>query len=181
MRLSVLLYLPALWLSRRLEAIREALGVLGLQLQGPWGATDSSIGPLVVVSNRRTLGLSETQIIQTLVPRIHRLVEEELKASQDLRQNHDMEVQDGVARSMALIGQGRLVSRRETGFRSALLTVGARHTGDADVSRYALYAHLATGTATLANLAGSSHEGHPEYDDLRAQQLAQIWSVWGQA
>lgn len=66
MRASVMLCLPMLTVSGRMESISLQLGQMGLLLRGIYGEGTASAGCMYQLSNRITMGLSEEEILERL-------------------------------------------------------------------------------------------------------------------
>jgi protein arginine kinase len=175
MQAAVLLFLPALRWTRRLETTRNGLEAMGFLLQ-PVLESDSDTA-LLAVANRMSLGLTESELAARLEELVERIVSEERRALDDLTQQQELELRDGVARAEALLGSSRLLSRSEMLRRLELCTMGSRLGWlPANRARLAVLLHLVTGTAHLEGLAGAvSREALPSQDDLRAGAVAKAW------
>lgn len=177
LRASVLLHLPALWLSRALGAAADALDVLGLRLGDPWGGDPEASGGLCVLANRRTLGRPEIEILREVTAGAERLRDEERRATEVLSERWGLELSDAVRRSDAVLGSAALLSDRELTSRCAFLALGAR-LGElpGTAGRDALLLRLETREASLKAVAGAAWaEAHPQLDDLRAREAARVW------
>lgn len=176
LRAGVLLHVPALWLSRRLSSLLEGAEVLGFRVVSPWHGDEP--GALIVVSNRRTLGPKERDLIQTVHQFASRIREEEEKAAQDLVSHWGGELRDSVHRSDALLGACRLLSASELAQRAALVALGSR-TGwlPPDRSERSLRLVMGTRESTLVRRQSAGlAESHPHRDDLRAEETRSLWS-----
>ena len=134
-------------------------------------------GGLVVVTHARTLGCRELEIAGALETAAAKLAREEEKALQSLVEHWGVQLQDAVARSVAVLGSARLLSRRELSSRLRWIALGARLGWIPRVlAETALEIFLSTGPRRLARLAGSSpSEFDAHLDDLRAQESVRIF------
>ena len=176
LRSSVLLYAPALWLTRRVSNLSDGLEVLGGKLASPWHQEDP--GPLLVVSNRRTLGRTELEIVADVERWSARVRDEEERAANDLVEHWGSDLRDSVHRSEAILGSARLISVGELVQRVALAALGAR-LGWLPNSRGrdALELLLGTRDGTLrSRRAQELPEAHPQLDDLRAAETRNLWN-----
>ena len=177
LRSSVLLHAPALWLARRVSNLSDGLEVLGGKLTSPWHQEDP--GPLLVVSNRRTLGRTELEIVADVQRWATRVRDEEERATSDLVEHWGGDLRDSVHRSEAILASARLISSGELVHRSALAALGAR-LGWLSPSRGrdALDLLLGTRDGTLRlRRAHELPEAHPLLDDLRASETRILWNA----
>ncbi len=176
LRAGVLLNTPALWLSRRLGPLAEGLAALGGRLSSPWHGEEP--GPLVVVANRRTLGVSELVVADEVTRWAARVRQEEEKAARDLVEHWGADLRDSVHRSDAILGSCRLLSEAELRQRVALVALGVR-TGwlaGRDIALVLeLLVSLREGTLRIRRAQGIP-EAHPKLDDLRADEAREIWN-----
>ena len=73
MRVSVMLHLPALNLTKHIDKVFNAVAKLGLVVRGFYGEGTKVIGDLYQISNQFTLGKSEQEILEIIngvIPRI---------------------------------------------------------------------------------------------------------------
>lgn len=176
MRASLLLHLPALWITGRMSGVVDAMETLDHPLRGPWGPVAEEDGGMVVVTHTRTLGAREVEIIGTLAEAGAKLVREEEKATQALLHHWGPQMQDAVGRSVAVLGSARLLSRRELSSRLRWISIGARLGWIPQIqASTAMEAFLATGSRRLSRLVGSAaSEYDPNLDDWRAQETIRI-------
>lgn len=176
LRSSVLLHAPALWLSRRIANLSEGLEVLGGRLTSPWHQEDP--GSLLVVSNRRTLGRTELQIVADVERWSARVRDEEERAANDLVEHWGGDLRDSVHRSDAILSSARLISSSELLHRSALAALGSRLGWLPKArGRDALRLLLGCRDGTLrARRAHELPEAHPLLDDLRAAEARTLWT-----
>lgn len=175
LRVSTLLFLPALWLARRLSNLSDGLDMLGGRLRAPWHG--EPLGPLCVASNRITLGRSELDLARDVDAWTRRIVEEEERAARDLVEHWGGEVRDAIHRSDAVLASARLLGSSELQQRAALVGLGARlgwlHQG---IAREAVRVLLMSRSDTLrVRRAHEVPEAHPQLDDLRACEVRGLW------
>ena len=177
LRASLLLHLPALCVSGRTPGIHEAMEALGHPLRPIWsGAPDEDAG-LFLLTHRRTLGLSESEIVDGLEKAASILLREEENATSALLLDWSSELQDAVARSAAVLPAARLLSRRELSARCRWLALGARLGWiPARLASRAMEAHLLTSEASLAQPEGDGgDEFEGSVDERRARMVAAIF------
>jgi protein arginine kinase len=176
LRASLLLHLPALCIAGRTLGFPEAMDVLSHPLHGPWGPISEDDAGLFVLTHRRTLGVCEAQILQSLETTAAILLREEERATQSLLHEWGSELQDAVARSVAILSSARLLSRRELSARVRWLSLGARLGWIPPAhAQAAMESHLRTGDRTLTRLAGSvAGEFDGNLDEWRARETTGI-------
>lgn len=176
LRASLLLHVPALWISGRMLGVVDAMETLGHPLRGPWGAVSEDDGGMVVATHVRTLGEREVEICAGVSTAAARLVREEARALESLLERWGSEVQDAVARSVAVLGAARLLSRRELSSRLRWVAIGARLGWiSSTTATAAMDAFLSCGDQRMARLAGSAaSEFDGNLDEWRARETVRI-------
>lgn len=104
MRASVMMFLPAL---KRAGAISDALKTFkseyGLTIRGVYGEGSDSAYDMYQISNSRTLGVSEGEIIAELEQAVVRMCYCERVALEKLLKEKQTELLDGISRSYAVL------------------------------------------------------------------------------
>lgn len=113
LKTSAFVHLPALTMLNAIEAHRESVRTHRLELT-PWMAAEqASGGELYELTNRGTLGVSETEIVYQAAQVLDELVESERSAQQRLMQDFRIQLEDRVERALALAQQARLLAFEE--------------------------------------------------------------------
>ena len=99
MRASVMMFLPGLVWSKELGKIVPKLKNLGLTVRGVFGEGTSGEGYSYQVSNERTLGVSEKQILDSVNKRVLELCDLELRARERMLEKQEMELRDKCLRA----------------------------------------------------------------------------------
>ncbi len=113
MRASVLVHLPALVLTREIEKVLRGAVQIGLAVRGLYGEGSEVKGNLFQISNQKTLGQSESEILETVTDIAHQVVGYERKAREYLVKNLRAETEDKVFRSFALLRSARILTSDE--------------------------------------------------------------------
>ncbi|MCR4423694.1 MAG: protein arginine kinase [candidate division WOR-3 bacterium] len=113
LRVSVFLHLPGLVLTKEIERVLRGAYALGLLVRGVFGEGTESRANLFQISNRRTLGQSEAEIVEVVSSVCRQIVDYEHKARQFLMHNLRVEVEDKVFRSLGLLRGARIISTEE--------------------------------------------------------------------
>ncbi len=113
MRASVMLHLPGLVLSGKINAAIQGVNKLGMAVRGIFGEGTDNRGNLFQVSNQSTLGESETQIIERLNGVITQLIVHEKNCRSNLLKNKKYFLLDHVGRSYGLLRHAYTLSSEE--------------------------------------------------------------------
>ena len=113
LRASVMLHLPALSISKSVGGILNTLNQVGMTIRGIYGEGSSSEGNIYQVSNQVTLGLSEEEIINSLIAVVSKIVDQEKAARQVLNEKQGKELEDDLYRSIGILKYARMLSSRE--------------------------------------------------------------------
>lgn len=90
MRSSVMLFLPGLSISGRINKIVDLVQRLGLVVRGAFGESSQAIGYFYQISNQNSFGADEQQIISNLSENVMKICNFEKQARQDLfNRNND--------------------------------------------------------------------------------------------
>lgn len=109
MRASVMLFLPALTMTGKMEQLAAYLAKVGLTLRGMYGEGSGADGSLYQISNRITIGLPEEDIIAKLSETIGQVITMERRMREDIKDKVD----DTVCRSYGVMRYSRSMSSRE--------------------------------------------------------------------
>jgi protein arginine kinase len=113
LRASVMVHLPALNLTKRLNRVLSAIAQVGLAVRGMYGEGSEITGNLVQISNQITLGQSDEDIIKNLFGVTKQIVEQELQARQILLNESRDQIADRVNRSFGILKHAHLMSSQE--------------------------------------------------------------------
>ncbi len=103
LRASVMLFLPALARRGRMREIAAELKRVGLTVRGMFGEGSSAEGDLYQISNERTLGFRDTEILASVERRVNELVENELVERDMLLEEGGAALADRILRSYGIL------------------------------------------------------------------------------
>ncbi|MCL1793104.1 MAG: ATP--guanido phosphotransferase [Oscillospiraceae bacterium] len=113
MRVSVMLHLPALTMSRKIQKIMADLPKVGATMRGFYGEGTEVGGDLYQISNNITLGISEEQTLDKIKPVADRIIElERAGRSELLKRSGDM-MADKIKRAYGTMKNAHMVSSSE--------------------------------------------------------------------
>lgn len=113
MRASVMLFLPGLTLSKEIGNIINAYQNQGLAIRGVFGEGSDAQGYMFQVSNARSLGVSEKDIIAKITMSAIKISEAELAARQKLLKENEDELKDKVFRAYGTLTNAYTISSDE--------------------------------------------------------------------
>ncbi|HUQ72617.1 MAG TPA: protein arginine kinase [Planctomycetaceae bacterium] len=113
-RVSVLLHLPALVITKEIQKVFQALQKIGLAVRGLYGEGSQAMGDFYQVSNQATLGKSEPQIIKTIQDVIPTILSYERRARTALLQDNRQGLHDQVSRAYGNLKHAQTISSEET-------------------------------------------------------------------
>lgn len=113
LRASVMIHLPALVLTKRINRIIQAIQQLGLVVRGIYGEGSEVLGNIFQISNQMTLGKSEEDIIADLKSVVHQLLQQERAERELIVKNSSIELEDRVYRSYGVLTNSRLIQSAE--------------------------------------------------------------------
>ncbi len=114
LRVSVMMHLPALVVTREIEKVFQAVTKVNLAVRGLYGEGTQASGDFYQISNQRTLGRSEIEIIENLEGIVPRIVEYEKMARNKLFSESRASLEDRVWRAYGMLSSARTISSEET-------------------------------------------------------------------
>jgi len=112
-RVSVMLHLPALTMTRELQRVFNAAAKIDFIVRGLYGEGTQSHGDFFQVSNQKTLGRSEQEILSSLGVVIPQIVRYERKVRHAMFSEHRCQVEDRIWRAYAILRNARTISSEE--------------------------------------------------------------------
>ena len=171
MRASVMMFLPALTIQNMIEGCINGVARLNMTVRGVYGEGSKAEGYLYQVSNQRSLGLKEADIIDSVKGAINLIVDAELKARQQLKCD-EAELKDKIYRAWGIVTNAYKLSTEEAMQYLALVRLG-HHYGYIDIPDLNAFQKLITDSQP-ANMqkAGGYNMSVDERDVLRARHIA---------
>ncbi|HLQ95715.1 MAG TPA: protein arginine kinase [Pseudogracilibacillus sp.] len=124
MRASVMIHLPGLVVTKRLNRLVPAINQLGFVVRGMYGEGSEAQGNIFQISNQVTLGQSEEDIVDDLNTVISKLVEQERDARQQLMNRSQIHVEDRIFRSFGILRNARIIESKEAAKRISDVRLG---------------------------------------------------------
>ncbi|QPC48008.1 protein arginine kinase [Mangrovibacillus cuniculi] len=113
LRASVLIHLPGLVLTNRINRLITAVSQLGLVVRGIYGEGSEALGNMFQISNQTTLGKSEEELIEHLESVVHQIIQQERLARETLVKQSNIQLEDRVHRSFGTLKYARIIESKE--------------------------------------------------------------------
>lgn len=114
MRVSVMLHLPALVITRQIEKLFRSLQKISLAVRGLYGEGSQAMGDFYQISNQITLGRSEEDLVKQVGDVVPTIIDYERKAREFLiRESHE-NLHDRVSRAYGILRNAQTISSEET-------------------------------------------------------------------
>ncbi|MFP4058542.1 MAG: protein arginine kinase [Candidatus Brocadiia bacterium] len=114
MRVSVMLHLPALELTKQIEKVFHAVAKINLAVRGLYGEGTQASGNFYQISNQITLGKGEEDILREVRATIPQIIVNERKARDILLSQNRQQLEDRVWRAYGMLRSARVISSSET-------------------------------------------------------------------
>lgn len=108
-----MLHLPALKIRNYLQGIIDSLAKLGLTIRGVYGEGSDGLGDMFQISNQKTLGFSEIEVIDKLENIVIKIIERERNTRRDLLNQKTNYLKDKVYRALGILKNARIISDKE--------------------------------------------------------------------
>lgn len=113
MRASVMMHLPALVMTGKINRLMPAINQLGLVVRGIYGEGSEALGNIFQISNQITLGKSEEDIVEDLESVVYQLIEHERNARHLIMRESGILLEDRIFRSYGTLFHSRLIESKE--------------------------------------------------------------------
>lgn len=114
LRASVMLFLPALTLSGRINDVIRSATPRGLTVRGIYGEGSKAEGYTYQISNERTLGINEEDILTVTQNSVRKVIEYEASARADLVSGSAaLKIKDKCLRSLGIVTNCAVISSEE--------------------------------------------------------------------
>ena len=114
MRVSVMLHLPALVMTREIDRVLRSMTKINLAVRGLYGEGSQAMGDFYQISNQVTLGRSERDLIDQISEVVPVIIEYERNAREFLKQESRNELNDKVKRALGILNSAESISSEET-------------------------------------------------------------------
>ena len=173
LKASVMVHLPGLSKTGNIRKILESINSFGMNIRGIYGEKNEISGDIYQISNKKTIGLSEEEIIKNLKAITEKIIEQERLARKYLTKNKIV-LEDKLYRSFGILTNCRIITSEEARKLLSDVKLGTdlgiiSELTDAKVSKLYLY----TKPANLKKLCGEELDSY-DLDIKRAEIIKQI-------
>lgn len=173
LKASVMLHLPALLKTGNMKPILDTVNRFEVNIRGIYGENSKSTGDMFQLSNQKTLGISEKEIIENLTIITQKMMEQERKARKFLAKD-DIDLEDKIYRSYGILSNCRKIASEEARELLSMIKLGTdlgvlKELNDKQVQKLYLY----TKPANMQKKLGQQYDGI-ERDIKRAEVIKQI-------
>ena len=114
MRVSVMLHLPALVLTRQIEKLFRSLQKISLAVRGLYGEGSQAMGDFYQISNQISLGKSEEELMKQVEDTVPTIINYERQARDHLIREAHETLHDRVSRAYGILRTAQTISSEET-------------------------------------------------------------------
>lgn len=109
LRASYMVFLPALSSARMIQKLIEEVGRYGVTIRGIYGEGSKSLGNIYQISNQKTLGNTEREIIDNLNRIILQVIKQERKRREYMLSVNSDEIENQVYRAYGILKYARQI------------------------------------------------------------------------
>jgi len=113
-RVSVMLHLPALVITRQIDKVFRSLHKISLAVRGLYGEGSQAMGDFYQISNQTTLGKTEEELVEQVGDVVPVLIDYERRAREFLVRETQQNVHDQVSRAFGILRTAQTISAEET-------------------------------------------------------------------
>lgn len=113
-RVSVMLHLPALVLTKEIQKVFQALQKISLAVRGLYGEGSQAMGDFYQISNQVTLGKSEIQILANIKDVVPNIIAYERRVRNALVKENRRSLHDQISRAYGILRNAQTISSEET-------------------------------------------------------------------
>jgi protein arginine kinase len=114
MRVSVMLHLPALVITRQIDKVFRSLQKISLAVRGLYGEGSQAMGDFYQISNQITLGRTESELIRQVSDIVPVIIDYERQAREFLIKESHENLHDRVSRAYGILRTAQTISSEET-------------------------------------------------------------------
>ena len=114
MRVSVMLHLPALVITRQIDKVFRSLQKISLAVRGLYGEGSQAMGDFYQISNQVTLGRTESELVRQVSDIVPVIIDYERQARDFLIKESHENLHDRVSRAYGILRTAQTISSEET-------------------------------------------------------------------
>ena len=173
LKASVMVHLPALEKTKNIDKVFYTINNFGINILGAYGQDNVNNQNIYQISNKKTLGITEQEIIENIKIVANKLIEQERKARKFLAKD-TIEIEDIIYRSYGILKNCRKITLNEAQELISNIKMGTdlgilKEINDSKIQKLTLY----TKPASMQKYLGEQYEPL-ERDIKRAEIIKQI-------
>ena len=173
LKASVIVHLPALEKTRNIDKVFYTINNFGINILGEYGQDNVNNQNIYQISNKRTLGVSEREIIENIKVVANKLIEQERNARKFLAKD-TIDLEDTIYRSFGILNNCKKISLDEAQNLISNVKLGTdlgilKELSDSKIQKLILF----TKPASMQKFLGEQYETL-ERDIKRADIIQQI-------
>ena len=173
LKASVMVHLPALEKTKNIDKVFYTLNNFGINILGAYGQDNVNNQNIYQISNKRTLGITEQEIIENIKIVANKLIEQERNARKFLAKD-TIELEDIIYRSYGILKNCRKITLNEAQELISNIKLGTdlgilKEINDSKIQQLTLY----TKPASMQKYLGEQYETL-ERDIKRAEVIKRI-------
>lgn len=173
LKASVIVHLPALEKTRNIDKVFYTINNFGINILGEYGQDNVNNQNIYQISNKRTLGVSEKEIIENIKVVANKLIEQERNARKFLAKD-TIDLEDTIYRSFGILNNCKKISLDEAQNLISNVKLGTdlgilKELSDSKIQKLILF----TKPASMQKFLGEQYETL-ERDIKRADIIQQI-------
>ncbi len=112
-RISVLMHLPALVLTKKITQIINGISQIGLNVRGLYGEGTDVMGNIFQISNQTTLGRSEIELLENIERIAKQIMDYEREARELFIKDAHLQIEDKIWRAYSILRYARMMASNE--------------------------------------------------------------------
>ena len=171
LRATQLLHLPVLSASRQFRKLTSEMSRFGIAVRGVYGEPGENWGALYEVSNQKTLGLTEGEIIGSVQRLAGQIAGQERKLRAQLIQEQGKERQDEVFKSYGILKYAKRLTLKEGMHYLSCLRAGMSDGLMALAHPVSIYGLMLGIQPAILSLSAKGEKEEGELDEARAEYV----------
>ena len=171
MRVSFMVHLPALVKTGMADRLFTALSKMGIAVRGIYGEGTDSKGDIFQISNQKTLGESEEEIIKKMTDIITEIISKERELRNTIIREDKLSIENKVMRALGTLKYATLIDSKEMMECLSYVRLGASLGIIENMSIKNLTRILIEARPNHIEHMAKKHLSHQERDNLRAKYI----------
>lgn len=113
MKVSYMMHLPALGNSKKIQSLISEVGHFGIHMKGLYEEDGSGCGHIYQITNQKTLGLSEQEIITNLDSVAKQIMEQEREFRKQILKKDRLHLEDEIYKSYGILKYARSLKYKD--------------------------------------------------------------------